>query len=61
MTLPLHLMFDCIFFMARIQADWQEILESSCSSDLPAGALVTGEEFHCVALVVALAISNPRK
>jgi hypothetical protein len=60
-SLPLHLMFDCIFFRARIQADWQQFLKSSCSSDLPAGAPVTGEEFRRVALVVALAISNPRK
>ena len=60
MTLPLHLMFDCIFFRAGIRADWQQFLEFSHSSDLPVGAPVTGEEFRCVALVVALAISNPR-
>lgn len=54
-------MVDCIFLRARIRADWQQFVNSTNSSDIPVGESVTGSEFHRIALVVALAISNPRQ
>ena len=62
MSWHLPLMADCIFLRARIQVDWQQFINSTTnSSDIPAGESVTGSEFRRIALVVALAISNPRE
>lgn len=48
-------------FRLRIQADWLQFLQSTDSSDVPAGGPVTREEFRRIALIVALAISNSRE
>ena len=43
----------------RVQADWQHFLQATDSFTIPGGGPVAKEEFHHIALVVALAISNP--
>jgi len=48
-----------MFFRVRLKVDWLQFLKSTNDPDIPAGGSVTGDDFHCVALVVALAISNP--
>jgi hypothetical protein len=44
----------------RIRVDWLQFLKSTNDPDIPAGeSVVTGDDFHRVALIVALAVSNP--
>jgi hypothetical protein len=50
-----------IFLRARIREDWQQFIQSVDASEIPTGGPVTAEEFRRIALVVALAISNPRE
>jgi hypothetical protein len=50
-----------IFLRLRVQADWQHFLQATDSFTIPAGGPVAKEEFHRIALVVALAISNPHE
>jgi hypothetical protein len=52
-------MVNFIFLRVRIQEDWQQFIQSVDASEIPTGGPVTAEEFRCIALVMALAISNP--
>jgi hypothetical protein len=54
-------MVNFIFLRARIREDWQQFIQSVDASEIPTGGPVTAEEFRRIALVVALAISNPRE
>ena len=55
------LMVNFIFLRARIQEEWQQFIQSVDDSEIPTGGPVTAEEFRRIALVVALAISNPHE
>jgi hypothetical protein len=54
-------MVNFTFLRARIREDWQQFIQSVDASEIPTGGPVAAEEFRRIALVVALAISNPRE
>lgn len=59
--MSLCLVVNFIFLRARIREDWQQFIQSVDAFEIPTGGPVTAEEFRRIALVVALAISNPRE
>ena len=61
-SLPLSFIVSYMVVRAKIRSDWRHSIHLMDSSEPPAcpGA-VSLDEFHHVALTVALAISNPRK